>query len=400
MNLTEFVNQLPACLRCTRIHFETDILGHFDACVTEASHDQKTVVVSDQSYRDYVEKKLLSSLSLHGVEATYCLCVRSIESYEEQITGAIADFSGDDIGLIVCLGDEMLWKATRAAGAKAGVSHAMAICNALPSRTFFVRAENDIANIDAVYFDLAAIRSMSPGDWRETASSLDLHKNVFLVEAELAQALGNSASRNVRLAVQEIERMTNADPDDDEAVSQLCEGYAWLAAARASLGYDTSLDYVMRYDLACPQRMPLTVFDHAAVFAKLLDAMLEVESLEIDPDDCAQHQLPKDILNRTLKQTLLEDELSFSWIKDAEAAWSDRVAVRGMVHTLVAAWDDLCESLRVKSAMIHASFENRNMSDDLSQACTVWQHAARFAPRHSLVHLMESLRLLDGALFE
>ncbi len=400
MNLTEFVNQLPGCLRSTRINFETDILGHFDACVTEAALDQKTVVVSDQSYRDYVEKKLLSSLSLHGVEATYCLCVRSIESYEEQITGTISDFSGDEIGLIVCLGDEMLWKATRAAGAKAGVSHAMAICNALPSRTFFVRAENDIANIDAIYFDLASIRTMSPGDWRETAASLDLYKNAFLVEAELAQALGNAASRNARLAVQEIELMTNADPSDDEAVSQLCEGYAWLAAARASLGYDTSLDYVMRYDLACPQRMPVTVFDHAAVFVKLLDAMLEVESLEIDPDDCAQHQLPKDILNRTLKQTLLEDELSFSWIKDAEAAWSDRIAIRGMVHTLVSAWDDLCESLRVRSAMIHACFENRNMSDDISQVCTVWQHAARFAPRHSLVHLMESLRLLDGALFE
>ncbi len=401
MNLTEFLKQLPSSLHFDKIHFETDILGHFDACVIEATQGQKAVVVSAPSYRDYVEKKLLPSLSLHGVEATYCLCVRSVESYEDQITNTISGFSGDEIGLIACLGDETLWRAARIAGAKANILHTVAVCSTLPSRSFFVRNSNsDLVSVGAIYFDLASIRRMSPGDWRETASALELHTNAFLIEAVLAQALGNTASRNVRLAIQEIEPLTHADPDDDDAVSQLSEGYAWLAAARAALGYDTSLDYVMAYDLACPQRMPNTIFDHAAVFLKLLDAMLEVESLEIDPDDCAQHQPPLEIFKRSLKQTLIEDELGFGRMKDAETAWADRIAVRGMIHTLVSAWDDLCEPLRVRSAMLHAVFENRNMPDDLSQVCTVWQHAARFAPRHTLVHLMEILRLLDGALFE
>lgn len=400
MNLTEFVNKLPSCLPCRRIYFETDILGHFDACVAEAGREKSVVVVSDLSYRDYVEKKLLPGLSLHGLEATYCLCIRSVESYEDQILAAISNVFEAGTGFIVCLGDEMLWHAARAAGVRTGMSSVMAICSALPSRTFFMRQAQDIPMADAVYFDLSAIRAMSPGDWRETVSSLELYANVFLVEAALAQTLGSAVSGNVQFAVRQIEPSPHVDPEDNDAVARLCEGYAWLAAARAALGYDTSLDYVMRYDLACPQRMPVTVFDHAAVFARILDAMMEVESIEIDPDACARHQLPREILNRSLKQTLLEDELSFSWLKDAEDAWMDRVAVRCLIHSLVSGWEDLCETFRVRSAMFHAAFETRHMPDDLSQVSVVWQHAARFAPRHSLVHLSELLRLLDGALFE
>ena len=106
----------------------------FDACVIEATQGQKAVVVSDPSYRDYVEKKLLPSLSLHGVEATYCLCVRSVESYEDQITNPISGFSGDEIGLIACLGDETLWRAARIAGAKGGCLQHSAIKKFLRSK--------------------------------------------------------------------------------------------------------------------------------------------------------------------------------------------------------------------------------------------------------------------------
>ncbi len=399
MNLTDFLAKQPLATQCPRIGFEAEILEHFDAYVVQLAEDKRVVIVSEQDYRDYAERKLLPSLALHGLDASYCLVVRGVESYEEQVCNAISRL--DAASLIVALGNEDIIHAARAAASKNNIPAELAVCNACPSRDFFLQsADVSACALAAVYFDLKTISALSPSDWRELISSIELFSNAFLLEAHIADALAKPEARNVRLAIAEIDDCRQAEQSDPEAVAQVCEALAWLAAARAALGAETSLDCVMRYAAACPQRMPMPVQDHAAILVRLIDAFQQVESLEIDADDCASHQLPRDILKRTLKQTLLEDEVSFDWLKNADEAWLDRIAVRTCVHTLTANWDELCEQLAVRSAMIHAALEDRPAGDDADSLADVWIHAARFAPKYAFVHIMALLRLLDGALFE
>jgi len=399
MNLTDFLAKQPLATKCPRIGFESEILEHFDAYVVQMADNKRVVIVSDHDYRDYAERKLMPSLALHGLDASYCLVVRSVESYEDQVRNAISRL--DAASLIVALGDEDILHAARAAAAKNNISAALAVCSACPSRDFFLERQDEIScKLSAIYFDLKSIAELSPSDWRELTSAIELFSNAFLLEAHVADALAKPEARNVRLAIAEIDDCRSADKDDPEAVAQVCEAMAWLAAARAALGNETSLDFVMRYAAACTQRMPMPVQDHAAILVRLIDAFTQVESLEIDADDCAAHQLPRDILKRTLKQTLLEDEVSFDWLKNADDAWLDRIAVRTCVHTLTSNWDDLCEQLSIRSAMIHAALEDRPASDDATSLADAWVHAARFAPKYSFVNIMALLRLLEGALFD
>lgn len=388
-------------MKCQRIGFELEILGHFDACVIQAADGQHAVIVSDLDYRDYAERKLMSSLSLHGVDASYCLCIQGVESFEDQIRNAISGLSTSASGVIVAMGNEAIFRAARAAASKAGIKTIIAVVDDLPSRSFFIERPDELnCSVYAVYFDLARIQNMTPGNWRELTAGIELYANAFLAEADIADALAKPEARNVRLAIGEIEPCRGAAQNDPEAVAQLCEACAWLSAARIALGYDASLDFVMRYAAACPQNIPMPVQDHASILLRIIDALTQVESLEIDADDCAAHQLPKDILQRTLKQTLLEDEIDFSWLKAADEAWTDRMTTRALVHTILANWDDLCEQLGIRSAMLHAALEDRPAGDDASSLADLWVHASRFAPRTSLVHVAETLRLLDGALYE
>ncbi len=399
MNLSDFLKKQSGASGIERIGFEPEILEHFDATVMDVCAGAKVVVVTDMTYRDYVENRLLKSLSLHGVEASYCLCVKSVESYAAQITNAIGATSG--AALIVSLGDESLLRAARVSGVKAGIAKAMAVLKDMPSRTLFneVSAERG-CSIVAMYFDLAQIRTMSPGDWREKTASLEIYADAFLIEAHLCEALGRPVTRGVKTAIGEIESLRGVTATSDETVSELCEGYAWLAAARAALGYDSSLDFVMAYDEACSQHVPTTVYDHAAMLAHLIDVFVEVESLEIDPDDCASHQLPAEIYKRSVNQILIGDEVDRRWLSCLDESYEARQFVRSRVHALVDAWDELCESLRIRGAMIHGVLDDLGIETNDESLRDAWSHAAKLANANSFVRTMDVLRLLEGALFE
>ena len=401
MNLNDFLSKQSKAMKCQRIGFEFEILEHFDACVIQAALGQYAAVVSSLDYRDYAERRLMSSLSLHGVDASCCLCIQGVDSFEDQIQNAIAARATTPSGVIVSLGNEALFRAARAAAAKTGIKSIIAVVDELPSRCFFIeRPDEADCAVHAVYFDIARIQKMTPGNWRELTAGIELYANAFLAEADVADALAMPEAGNVRHAIAEIEPCWGASQNDPDAVAQLCEACAWLSAARIALGYDASLDFVMRYAAASPQSVPMPVQDHAAILLRICDALTQVESLEIDADDCANHQLPKDILQRTLKQTLLEDEIDFSWLKAADEAWTDRMTTRALVHTILANWDTLCEQLGIRSAMLHAALEDRPASSDASSLAGLWIHASRFAPRTALVHIAETLRRLDGALYE
>ena len=396
MNLTDFLKRAPNAMACERIGFEPEILEHFDACVIEAAEGRPVAVVTDLSYRDYVENVLLKSLSLHGTEASYCLCVKSVESYADQIANS-GVVTPD--GLLVCLGDEELLTASGDAGRKAKTACCMAVLDALPSRGLFSDkdAESHLI-VKSLYFDLVRIREMSPGDWRERTAALEILSEAFRMEAHVAEALGRRSGALVHAALDEIEPVRATRAGEDSAM-ELCEGYAWLAAARAALGHDSSLDFVMNYDAACPQRMPASVYSHAAVLARLADTFVEVESLEIDPDDCAAHQLPAEIYKRSVRQMLIEDEVAPTWANEAIASLETRVAVRSRVHVLLNSWDELCSRIRVRGEMLHAAVSEKGGRAE-EELFDIWSHAARIAPPDTFIRMMETLRLLEGALFE
>jgi hypothetical protein len=140
----------------------------------------------------------------------------------------------------------------------------------------------------------------------------------------------------------------------------------------------------------------------ALMMATIFEAALELESLEISPEDCANHQPPKEILHRTLQQILLEDNVKFEWLKRADENYEDRHALRHTINALVLNWDDFCAKLRPISDVLqaisaqNAGQDNAEMDPTLK---TLWVHAARFAPKYTFLKLFHDMGIIEPALY-
>ena len=171
---------------------------------------------------------------------------------------------------------------------------------------------------------------------------------------------------------------------DEDSLAQLAESYSWFAISCRIFHetQGTSFETVADYVRAAADMPTFTHTQHARLLAQVFDAALEIESLEIDPDACASRQPPKEILTRTLQQTLLEDGVNFAWLKRAEANYSDRIAMRNELNSVLLNWDEFCAHLRAIADVMRAIAADDPAADDLDPALkNAWIHAARLNTR-------------------
>ncbi len=406
MQISDFLQKYLSHDAVTLVAYECEILSHFDAYLHQIWPEGRVLIVTESSYREYVERTLIPALSAQGFEPAYCLCVKSAGvTYSAQIDESLGDGTLEGIVGIAALGSSELFAAARERASVLNIA-CCALLEELPPRNTFDSCGEKRPCADAIFFDLDAIMRRLHGDLRETIQQLEVDVYAFKADLATAHALGISVPAGVADAIHEAvpPRIAPMGTPTEDELAQLCEGYAWRAVAARLNGRGDSLQTIFEYANAGGDFPTFPIALHARLMATVFESVIELESLEISPEDCANRQPPKEILRRTLQQILLEDGVKFEWLKRADDNYEDRTKLRLSLNTLVMNWDDYCAKLRPIADMMHAiSIQDGvedGCEDELDPALkTLWIHAAKFAPLHTFLRVFNSLSVIDPALY-
>lgn len=405
MQISDFLQKHLSPKAVILLAYESGITAHFDAYLQQIWPQGRILIVTELFYREYAERTLLPALNAYGFEPSYCLCVKSAGStYRAQIEESLGDGTIDGIVGIAALGSSELFAATRQCACALNIACCALFDQLCPRDAFAACSETDSKPCaDAIFFDLDAIRQKNR-DLRD--AWLNLEVGVYALKADMAAAM--ALGRRIHTGVSEAlnEAMPPRIPDlhtpSEDDLAQLCEAYCWRAVAMRLLPHHTSLQTVLDYGHASPDMPEFPASAQALMMATIFEAALELESLEISPEDCANHQPPKEILHRTLQQILLEDNVKFEWLKRADENYEDRHALRHTINALVLNWDDFCAKLRPISDVLqaisaqNAGQDNAEMDPALK---TLWLHAARFAPKYTFLKLFHDMGIIEPALY-
>lgn len=405
MQITDFLQKHLSPKAVILLAYESDMTAHFEAYLQQIWPQGRILIVTEPFYREYAERTLLPALNASGFETEYCLCIQSTgTTYRAQIDESLGDGAIDGIVGIAALGSATLFAAARERACALNIACCALLDQFCPRDAFAACDESgNKPCADALFFDLNAIQQKNR-DLRDAL--LELEVGVYALKADMAaaQALGRRIQDGVSDALNEAMPPRLPDlyhPTEDE-LAQLCEAYCWRAVATRLLARHTSYQTVLDYANASPEYPKFSAAAHAQLMVTIFEAALELESLEISPEDCANRQPPKEILQRTLQQILLEDNVKFEWLKRADENFEDRNALRHTINALVMNWDEFCAKLRPISDVLQAiSAQNAAHPEDEidSTLKTLWMHAARFAPKHTFLKLFNDMSIVEPALY-
>lgn len=406
MRIGEFLKENVSPDWNVELAYQSDICAHLDGLLFQLwlLEGGRILVVSGDGYREFAEGGLLPSLRARGVDVEYCLCVVSAGvDFESQIGESLGD--GRLFGLcgIVSLGDSGLFRAVCRRAEILGVP----CCALLPEF-----APHDLldgcggggAAVSGIYFDLDRIADAHHGDYREAVSRLEFENYAIRADLAASEAMSCRYPAPVWEALSEAmpPRMKEGGLAFEEDLAQLCEAYAWRAAAVRLMHERTGLSFetVWAYGVAMRDCERFGAASHARLLALVFEAACEMEALEIAPDACAGRQPPQAILARTLRQILLEDGVNFEWLTRGDANFEDRVALRNKLHVVAMNWDEFCAHLRPIADMMHAVAASERGGDEMDHALKMlWIHAARFAPKCGFLKLFNDMGLLESSLY-
>lgn len=405
MQVSDFLQKYLSSDAVILTSYAAHITSHFDASLRQLWPEGRILIVAESAYREYAETSLVSALDAHGRDHAYCLCVKTPGmTYQAQIDESLGDGVVDGLAGIVSLGSCELFRAVRDRASILNVA-CCALLNELPENDLFDSCGEKRPYADAVFFDLDHIDRIFRGDLREAVQFLEV--DIYALKADIVtwRALGKPIHAGAADALNEAlpPRIPLIGIHSEDELSQFCEAYVWRAAAARLLRREGSLKTVLDYARASADYQDLPIAQHARLMAMLFDSVVELESLEISPEESAAHQPPRDILKRTLQQTLMEDGVNLNWIKRAEDNYLDRNTLRLALNTLVMNWDDYCAKIRPIADMMHAICAQNPYHDDeddidLSLKNT-WIHAARFASNGSFLKIYNALGLIEPSLF-
>ena len=382
--------------------FESDLPSHLDAYLQQIWGEGRILIVAESEYREFAEQQLAPSLRAHGIDPVYCLCIPTPGmTYRAQIEESLGDGALSGIVGIAGLGSAMLFAAVRERAALLGLP-CCALLNELPPIDAFDDCGEGHPCADAIFCDLDAIARGLHNDLRDAILGLEIDVCARRADIAAQHALGHADHAAIPDALQNAvpPRIPPMGPHSEDELAQLCESYAWRALAERLSRLGSSFRTVNDYAAAGTDFPHLPVAVHATVMAAIFEAALNLESLEISPENCADHQPPREMLQRTLQQILLADGVPFEWLKRADAQYVDRNALRLSLHTLAMNWDDFAARLRPIADLMHAlgAQIDTDESDDPALKA-LWIHAARFAPRYSFLRLFQVLDLVEPSLY-
>ena len=405
MQISDFLQKHLATDADILITYEADICAHFDAYLRQLWPEGRVLVVTEMHRREYVERKLIPALKSNGCETLYCLCVKSAGvSYRAQIDESLGDGALENVVGIASVGSAQLFAEVRSRASLVGVPCCALFDDFAPIDVFDACSDdNSHPYADGVFFDLTAISQKYKGDLRDPIHNLEIDVCAMRADLAAALAIGAPINRAVAEALDEAlpPRIPQTGPVTEDDMAQLCEAYAWRAVAARLGRSQSSFRTVIEYAEASPQFDSFPPAMHARLMAQLFDATLEIESLEISPEDCASHQPPKDILNRTLQQILLQDEMRFDWLKRADENYMDRTSLRIALNEITSNWDDFCAKLRPIADVLRAISAQDDTDDEQLDAAlkSLWLHAARFAPKFTFLKIFNDMRIVEPALY-
>lgn len=397
-----FANFLPQ-QRAT-IAFQAGIADHLGAFIRQIWPNGRVLIVAQPRYREYCERKLIAELRAQGVDAPYCLCLEQPGVTPlQQIQESLSDGVLEKLSAIFSLGDNILFKYVREQSSIVGIPCGALLDEFADPHAFDAIAEN-IPFASAIFFDIDAIAERLKGRTDDAICALETE--LYSLKADMLAI--NSFNKPVNKIL--LDAVEQSAPDrslakyapDEDSLAQLAESYSWFAISCRIFHetQGTSFETVADYVRAAADMPTFTHTQHARLLAQVFDAALEIESLEIDPDACASRQPPKEILTRTLQQTLLEDGVNFAWLKRAEANYSDRIAMRNELNSVLLNWDEFCAHLRAIADVMRAIAADDPATDDLDPALkNAWIHAARFAPKHSYLKLFADMGIVESSLY-
>lgn len=404
MQISDFLQKYLSPKAVPYVAFETGIVLHLDAYLQQIWPEGRIVVVSEMEYREYAEQKLLPALTAHGYEPVYCLCVRTAGvTARSQIEEALGDGALEHVVGIVSLGSCAMFEAVREEAGVLNVA-AAALLSQFPDFHVLDACGEDHPCPDAVFCDLDQIMHGCHGDCREAIQRLEVDNYALRADIAMLNAINSRIPDGVLEALKEAQPPRQASSASDESFAELCDAYIWRAAVSRLFGQPTSFDTVLRYAEKGQDFPAYPASWHARLMAQVFDSVLEVEGLEISPEDCAAHQPPKDILRRTLQQILLQDGQSFDYLTIADENYEDRNTLRLVLNALVLNWDSFCSHLRAVADMMHVLGGGSELEEDEDSELdaslkSLWLHAARFAPKHSFLKLLNALGLIEPALY-
>ena len=384
---------------------EADICRHFDAYLRQLWPEGKVLVVTEMHRREYVERVLIPALASNGYETLYCLCVKSAGvTYRAQIEESLSDGALENVVGIAAIGSAQLFAEARARASMLSISCCALLDDFAPIDAFGPCSDDDShVCAEGIFFDLTAIAEKYKGDLRDPIQNLEVDVYATRADVAAAMAIGAPMHAGVMPALDEAlpPRIPQTGPVTEDDLAQLSEAYAWRAVAARLSDRQSSLQTVIEYAASSPQFDSFPAAQHARLMAQLFDATLEIESLEISPEDCAAKQPPKDILNRTLQQILLQDEMRFDWLKRSDESYMDRTSLRLAINEITSNWDDFCAKLRPIADVLRAiSAQDEDDEMELDAALkSLWLHAARFAPRYSFLKILNDMRFVEPALY-
>ena len=405
MQIDDFLQKHLATNANVLITYEADICAHFDAYLRQLWPEGKVLVVTEMHRREYVERSLIPALKTNGYETLYCLCVKSAGvTYRAQIDESLGDGALENVVGIASVGSALLFSEVRSRASVLNIPCCALFDDFAPLDTFDACSDDESHPFaDGIFFDLTAIAEKYKGDLRDPIQSLEV--DVCAMRADLAAALAMSVRVNACIANALDEavppRIPQTGPVTEDDMAQLCEAYAWRAVAARLNRSQSSFQTVLEYADASPQFDSYPPTQHARLMAQIFDATLEIESLEISPEDCAAHQPPKDILKRTLQQILLQDEMRFDWLKRAEDSFMDRTTLRLALNELTSNWDDFCAKLRPIADVLRSISAQDEADDEQIDAAlkSLWLHAAKFAPSYTFLKVFNDMRIVEPALY-
>ncbi len=403
MQIADFLQKYISPKAITLIAYEAEITSHLDAYLQQIFPEGRILIVTEAYWREYAERTLIPSLKAHGCETEYCLCVKTAGvPYSTQIEESLADGALSGIVGIAALGTHDLFEAVRDRAAFLDIA-CCALLHELPRQDVLNSCGENRPTADALFFDLNAIMQQLHGDGREKSLELEIDTYALSADIAVAKAMGSPIPAGVSEAIHEAvpPRLPQGKLTEDD-LAELCEAYMWRAAA-ARLMPSGSFCTVMEYLNDGADFPSYSITDHAQIMASIFDAALELESLEISPEDCASRMPPKEILARTLQQILLEDGLRFEWLKKADENFQTRNDLRLSLNALTLAWDDFCAQLRPIADMMHV-LSSRNTQDEEAEEPdstlkNVWIHAAKFAAKNSFLKVFNDLGIIEPALY-
>ncbi len=384
--------------------FQAGVADCLEAFIRQIWPNGRVLIAALPDYRELCERKLIPDLRAQGIDAPYCLCLEQPGvTMLQQVQEALSDGVIDKLSAIFSLGDNILFRTVRRLASIVGIPCG-ALINDFAAADAFDPIGESIPFATAFFFDIDGIARRLKGRTKDAIHDLEL--GIYSMQADIFAQ--NAA--NLRVGKQLSEALAQAVParclskaaPDEDTLAQIAESYAWFSVASRIFRETcpTSFETVAAYAAAAADMPRFAPTHHARILARIFDAALDIESLEIDPDACAGRIPPKEICARTLQQTLLEDGVDFSWLKRADANYQDRIAIRNEVSAVSLNWDEFCSRLRSVADVLRAiAADDPGAGDPEPALKNLWLHAARFAPKSGYLKLFGIMGIVESSLY-